>query len=315
MKLIKELKGGSLSKTILLSDGKRKWVRKLISIETNREYGLVRWQSQLRKSQLLNLYLPENTLPILRSGVIGESYFFDMEFLENSQTLHDALLDGLDPQMAAKVIFELLQKLASYSLENVQGSLSLYINEELKRPLQLAKVAIVDANIPQSDRDFLGQRLNIAFEIATELTKHYENYKIYESLTHGNLTLENILWDSVSKRPVLIDTYAETYCETILGDVSQIFQSSRSGYEFISNFFDENNTKITIYPYDKIPDILVSFSDHFESLLSNEKWYDKKILNLLRASQFTRMFPFKLVNNEGAGYLFLNHALDLLENV
>ena len=53
MKVIHNLKGGSLSRTSVVMDGKDKFVRKYILIDTDREYGLVRWQSQPRKMQLL----------------------------------------------------------------------------------------------------------------------------------------------------------------------------------------------------------------------------------------------------------------------
>ena len=49
--------------------------------------------------------------------------------------------------------------------------------------------------------------------------------------------------------------------------------------------------------------------------LSNEQWYYEQILLILRASQFTRMFPFKLVNNPKSGFLFMNHAVDLIGKI
>ena len=78
MKLIKELKGGSLSKTTVIQNEKGIFVRKKISIFKEREYGLVRWQSQIRKLQILYNYLPSHILPILNIGYEDNYYFFDM---------------------------------------------------------------------------------------------------------------------------------------------------------------------------------------------------------------------------------------------
>ena len=46
-----KLKGGSLSGTYLVSSGGRKKIRKEISLDGDREYGFVRWHSQLKKMQ------------------------------------------------------------------------------------------------------------------------------------------------------------------------------------------------------------------------------------------------------------------------
>ena len=75
MKLVDQLKGGSLSKTALYTDGSKKWVRKSILISNNREYGLVRWQSQLRKLQLLGKELPKNVITVFNSGIESNYYF------------------------------------------------------------------------------------------------------------------------------------------------------------------------------------------------------------------------------------------------
>jgi len=50
---VTQLKGGSLSSTSLYEDGDRKFIRKSISTKDNREYGYVRWYTQLKKLQRL----------------------------------------------------------------------------------------------------------------------------------------------------------------------------------------------------------------------------------------------------------------------
>ena len=46
----KELKGGSLSKTVVIRDGSTLLVRKYISYSHEREYGLVRWHHKYENS-------------------------------------------------------------------------------------------------------------------------------------------------------------------------------------------------------------------------------------------------------------------------
>ena len=79
MKLIKELKGGSLSKTIVVQNENNFFVRKKISISMEREYGLVRWQSQIRKLQILYNNFPKNTLPKLK--LVPKKIFIFLIFL------------------------------------------------------------------------------------------------------------------------------------------------------------------------------------------------------------------------------------------
>ena len=80
MKLIKTLKGGS-SETSVVTDGMDTFVRKSISQSQEREYGLVRWHSQIRKLQLLKQFLPDVIPPIIRVGAESDTYFLRYSLL------------------------------------------------------------------------------------------------------------------------------------------------------------------------------------------------------------------------------------------
>jgi hypothetical protein len=317
MKLVKQLKGGSLSKTAVYTDGSNKWVRKSILISDNREYGLVRWQSQLRKLQLLGKQLPKNVISVINSGIKNDYYFFDIPYIPNSHNLYEALQNGVDARLVANKLAKLIKFLASNKLNSIKGSISLYISEEVKRPMLLALEVILDNanNLSFDEVKTLKIRISKSLKIVEQLIFKYYNVEVHECLTHGNLTLENAIWDYETQNIILIDPYAETYCETILGDVSQIYQSSISGYEAVSNYIVEEDYSVIDYPYNQITKTLENFSIYLKKHLSNEQWYDEQILLILRASQFTRMFPFKLVNNPRSGFLFMNHAVELIGKI
>ena len=314
MRFVKELRGGSLSKTVLMSSGKSQWVRKYISIEQNREYGLVRWQSQLRKLQVLRERFPGYVLPILGAGVDKDYYYFDIPYVTNSHNLYEAILHGQSSEIIAKQLAQIVKMMVNHSFEASKGSLSVYLHEELKRPLQQAQSELenVPSFLSRAECNYFKSELDDMLPKLDQIISAYRNYSVIESLTHGNFTLENAIWDYDSNQIFIIDVYAETYCETILGDISQIYQSSRSGYEAVSEYFETSQCPITQYPYEKIPKKLTEFSQFFEGLICNEYWYDQQLINLFLASQFTRMFPFKLVNNPRGGFLFINHAMDLM---
>ena len=64
---IEIFKGGSLGRTELMQNqAGLKIVRKSISLKKNREYGLVRWQSQYKRLQRYNLIFPDTFPAVLK---------------------------------------------------------------------------------------------------------------------------------------------------------------------------------------------------------------------------------------------------------
>ena len=90
-------------------------------------------------------------------------------------------------------------------------------------------------------------------------------------------------------------------------------QSSKSGYEFIMACTDENKNDIYDYPLNLLPNQFHIFTNIFQELLYSKDWYSEKYSSLLLASQFTRMFPFKLKLNPRQGLMFLIHGLNILQ--
>jgi hypothetical protein len=315
MEVIKILKGGSLSRTIVVSYDGKKFVRKSISFKENREYGLVRWHSQIRKIQTLNRFMPDSSICIENMGIDGDAYYYEAPYYEGSKNCYDALLNGESPDLLATKISILLGRMAEVGYRNNPGALAIYINEEVLLPLvnafDLANSGMLSLQ-PNESSVFI-DGVAEAIEIAKKIILKTRYAQIHESLTHGNLTLENIIWDSQRKEVIMIDPYAETYCETIIGDVSQLLQSSRSGYEFISNLLENNPFRVDRYPTQEIPTCLIDFSNCLLQRVSINSWFSEEYLSILSASQFIRMFPFKQVTNPRQGLLFLYHGIQLLQ--
>lgn len=315
MKLIKKLKGGSLSSTNVFQDGGHIFVRKSIARNINREYGLVRWQSQLRKLQLLEKFIPESTIKIERVGATAEFYYYDIPYYENCLNCVEAILNGVSVDTIAEKTSILLSKMASIKYQPNRGSLSLYIAEEILSPLMMARKMAYSNSLTLTDaesKEFINAVSN-AINLVECLQTRTSNIIIQESLNHGNLTLENMLWDSNSRELIMIDPYGETYCETILGDVSQLLQSAASGYEYISDKFEGAEFEINDYPINHIPRCLIELSEKLIEKISDNDWYSDEYLALLRASQFTRMFPFKLHKSPRSGVAFMMHGINLLK--
>jgi hypothetical protein len=69
------------------------------------------------------------------------------------------------------------------------------------------------------------------------------------------------------------------------------------------------------YPNYSIPQELTTFADSLLQGLSKEAWFIDEYLTLFKASQFTRMFPFKLAREPRLGILFMLHAISLIKTI
>ena len=88
---ITKLKGGSLSSTSLYEDGNKKFIRKSVSTKDNREYGYVRWYSQLKKLQRFG---DTGLFPkVLNVGYENNTAYFDIEYLEGYRDIKTILIE------------------------------------------------------------------------------------------------------------------------------------------------------------------------------------------------------------------------------
>ena len=314
MRIVGELKGGSLSRTVIINNGQRLLVRKYISSIENREYGLVRWQSQIRKLQLLQNFLGENVISIETVGLDNGFYYYDMPFYDRAINCSELFSDSEININIVNEITQLLDKMSQISFGEVSGSMSVYLNNEVLQPLRasLKQLESVQNGIFY-DISGMKKQIESAIDFTLVLIERYKNKKNKENLSHGNLTLENILWDKDSKKLILIDPYSETYIESLCGDVSQISQSSLSGYEYIIKNNLYNDPSIYDYPYEKIPKKIKSFGHKTIQISSKFDWFDADLHWIMYASQFIRMFPFKIHISTKQAYFFLIHGIKLLK--
>lgn len=185
--IIKELKGGSFSKTIVVEENGNKLVRKFISRHTEREYGLVRWQSQIRKLQVMNQFIGDEKAPkILSLGYDDDSYYYDIEYFENSKTILDYLLAPYTDVNVSSVFESLCEVIESYksvSFGSVKGAFSLYIQEEI--------VSVLMKILACPNFEFLNQKefqdvkdiCNRALELIENNREYLDNIKLPETLT------------------------------------------------------------------------------------------------------------------------------------
>ncbi|MBP1771319.1 MAG: hypothetical protein H6P99_482 [Holophagaceae bacterium] len=294
------LKGGSLSGTYLLEAGAYRCVRKTISLEETREYGFIRWQSQLKRLQRFGQLFPGVFPQVLDVGREGPIAYFDLEYIEHAMSGSD-FLAGNPPepevQAYAQALFETMDKLHAVKRPSCRGALDLYLYEEMERPL---RICCEDPSF----RAFLDHPTLVfnGVEIPSIATVLPDLYRLgeaswkdpWECYTHGNLTLENTLWVPATRKIWFIDPYEENVTDSVHNEYSQILQSSHARYEICNALpprVEGNRVSLDI------PDVpgIRRFNDLFMVLLGARLSEEEhRLVRLYEISQFTRMLPFKL---------------------
>ncbi len=317
------LKGGSLSGTYLIKEDNKQYVRKEISLKENREYGFQRWYSQLKRIQRYSVLFPKLFPKLLGYGIIKseDKAYFDIEYIDNSYNGFDFLCNTTSKTKIDKFIKTLkrsMDEMYKMKMTSDSNSIGLYIREEVNQRL-------LDCNHNKNFKKFLEYK-EIVFnnEIIPSLIYKLEEYKTLasnnyinpiETFTHGNLTLENIVYSPDTDEVYFIDPYEENIIDSPLAEYSQLLQSSNSLYELYNQstpIVSGNQVKIDV----KIPEGLSYFNTKLNKIIdSNFNNKDIKIIKILEISQFIRMLPFKAIVDENKMVFFYSLASKLLNDL
>lgn len=306
MKCMKKipLKGGSLSSTNLIIENKKKFVRKEISLKKNREYGYQRWYTQLKRIQRYNKIFPNLFPKLLNYGLLNNNTaFFDIQYIENSLSGYDFLLKERNKKKINKFFIKLIDCMNimhSIKFTGSSSSINLYLEEEVDKKIKDCKEGgLLNKNISVNFFNIKGKKIpNIIKNIKLYKKIFLFNYaEKEECFTHGNITLENIVYNYQNNKLFFIDPYDENVIDSELAEYSQILQSSNAKYEYLNNNIfikvgdmDNSNTNLFGLNY---------FHMLFDKFLQNTLSQNKiKIVKLFEISQFIRMLPFKLRINK-----------------
>lgn len=321
MKKVK-FKGGSLSETFLvIEDSGDAYVRKTVSLTTNREYGFQRWYSQLKRIQRYNNLFPGVFPALLRFGKTDDMAYFDMEYFAEAVTAQEYLEKSVDEQ-AVDAFFSLLLNtmgvLHDTRIPSCADSIDLYIYEEIEQKI----------------KDCLGNSTFIAFlkfdtivfngvevrPLLGELEAYKQLFKAHyldptETFTHGNITLENLLYIPAQHKIVFIDPYEENVIDSVLAEYSQLYQSCNAKYEMYNarNATVAGNTIALALPASFGLDCFnTKLTQHIRNHFSHHQYI---VIKLLEISQFIRMLPFKMAVDESKMIFFYGLASYLLHQL
>ncbi len=318
--IVQHFKGGSLSSTnLMIDESGSKFVRKTVSLLKNREYGFQRWYSQLKKLQRYSVLFPELFPKVIKFGKDKDFAYFDMEYYEgaiNAQEYIEKCEKSSEIDYFFNSLIQTMSKLHNKKLHSDAAAMDLYIYEEIEQRLK-------DCNKNKTFIDFLRYETIVFNGVKVKSFLHsLDEYKQMckkcytrpnETFTHGNITLENILYLPKEHRIILIDPYEENIIDSIFAEYSQLLQSTNSKYEI----YNRNNALVCINEITlKLPN---SFGVNYlnDKIIQHIKdTYTKKdyfIIKLLEISQFIRMLPFKMEVDESKMIFFYGLASYLFE--
>jgi hypothetical protein len=318
---IKDLKGGSLSTTELHEIDGVRYVKKKINLIKEREYGFVRWYSQLKKIQRYSVDFPSLFPKIINVSYETDNAVLTLQHMDGFRDIKTILSeDKLTEQQIIKIVDAVWKSFAllhSKTYSPIIGAPKLYYKEEVRQKLN-------DALMNEEFLQFFGHAKAGVFEYNGEITHGIFSYldeleNVFfdlklssEENIHGNPTLENMLYSFEEDRVVFIDLYEESMMDTKFLDYAQVLQCSRSHYGYI-NDRDVIVTDSSVSHNLQIPKNFEKFNFYFELKIPNN-WV--KLVDILEATQFIRMLPFKCRAGEiKKAKFFYVHACNLLGKV
>jgi hypothetical protein len=317
MTIVIPLKGGSLSRTYRLPQ--YDLVGKEIVRDKNREYGFVRWYSQLKKLQRYNTQYPNLFPKVLGVNVDEEKATFKIEYMKGFRDIKNILANDTltDEQIfrMSQAVWKGLNQLHSVTHDPISGAGKLYFEEEVLQKLNDALAIPEFAEFyAHGTYEYDGKIVHGIGNSMMDLENFFKELTlIQEENIHGNPTLENILYSFDEDRVVFIDVYDESMIDTRFLDYAQVLQCSRSHYGFINdNKVDIGSISVTHRL--QIPKNFETFNYHFESGITEPR--TKEIVDVFEATQFIRMLPFKVLAGDiDKAKFFYVHACYLLSKV
>lgn len=321
--IIREFKRNPSSVTALIKRGNSYLVRKTALSESGEIPSYLRLQKQYEwlKAHEPNL---QGFVPKVTSSDKGEGYFsYEMEYWD-MPNLHELIVSGkvLAAQTSLdRVLGFLFQNMYSERSSWPQGLLQEYIREKM-----LKRVESVVAWSPSVQQIASSPTLVVNGKECENfiplIRRFLENPTLnsfleppYTCTIHGDLTAENILAGPDGSF-ILIDMDTENIIHTPYLDLSKLMQSFHSFYEFRSASRDEPVIRDNTICFDPCSDnqyteLYRNFLRRLPGLIPG-KLELETILLFFEASHFTRMLPYRFVENPTTLPIFYAIATELL---
>jgi hypothetical protein len=315
------LRGGSLNSTCLHETSAGAFVRKTIDTSTDREYGYVRWYSQLKKLQRYNKLFPGLTPEVLDVGVNETGAYFDIEYIADSLDITklfvtDQLSTDQLPIMH-NALWNAFDTIHSSTYNSNANALQLYFVEEVEQKLKDARqFAEFEQFFQLGEYEYNGVSTSGIQSTYDRFKQLFTQQIESECYVHGNPTLENIMYSLATNKITFIDLYEEGIVDSQFMDYSQVLQCSNSHYSILNNSPRTIVNNCVTYNA-VIPTNLIKFNTLFvDEIIRRYGEENYQLVKLFEATQFFRMLPFKChAGDFTAAKFFYTHACHLINTV
>jgi hypothetical protein len=276
-KIAKEFEGGSFANTYMLTDGT---VRKYITKTPHNTVHVDVLKRQCEDLKRLR-YITKDLVPdILGSRETPSDFYYDLEYLDGYE-----MLCTFDNETQNAVIELVTKRLFSevYCFQRPMADPVKWISEYLE--------GRVFPKLPPSDVVHIN---GVVYEpirkTLTDLAPYF--CPEFECQIHGDLSLENIMWNPDTRDAKLIDCAGSSYVDTPYLDLGKIFQTTVGGYKS----WDGDVQVVGEGQYNlRIPD--GSFLDQKWLALWGPDAYQRGLYYM--AIHFIRFLPFMKKKSEG----------------
>ena len=288
--ILKRLKGGSFANTYLIEINGKKLVRKYIAKTKSLEVHVNTLKRQYDDLKRFSYYSPNLVPSIYTSGENESEFYYDMEYLDGYFELSHYpgnIIKGI----IIRILGVLYSDIYCYS-KKIDGKawLTQFINEKI-----ISKYSYIESigtsfyTIINSESIVLnGKTIPGIKKLFSSLESSYL-YPREVSPIHGDLTLENILYNPELDSFKLIDTSGSRYVDIKEMDYAKLLQSFLAKYDI---WID--TPVLSIEHHDNVFTIdskyLVINTEEFKYLFTSNSDCNRSIFIL--GTYFIRMIPF-----------------------
>ena len=291
--IVQKLKGGSFASVYLIKKNNTLLVRKYIDKTKETEIHYDTLKRQYDDLKRFEYYSPNITPKILGSYENENDFYYDMEYLKNYTELNHCSTDIIK-SVVRSVMNKMTTDIYCYS-KKINGSdwFQAFLKEKI-----YSKYNYLDSldeqvySIMNSESIIInGKKVS---GIKTFFNSSIPVYLLPDEVSpiHGDLTLENILYNETNNDFRLIDTSGSRYVDVKEMDLAKLLQSLMSKYET----WDTRETLVTITTNEFIvpSDLLNTEKENYDFIFNMYESSDImfKRAKFFLAAYFVRMIPF-----------------------
>ena len=292
--ILEKLKGGSFANVYLIEKDGVKRVRKYIEKSKENNVHVETLRRQYDDLKRIAYYSPGLVPTLLGSGENESEFFYDMQYLENHKEL-----STFDRETQKTIVQHVMRKLHDdvYCYSKQINGLD-WMNEFLQDKIY-SKYKYLESLGETFMHLLNGQTLVINNRACRGIREFFADKNNFIHLLprtvspiHGDLTLENILYDSNTNTFYLIDTSGSRYVDNEAMDTAKLLQSFLAKYESWDTRTDIHN--VSFDGAFRLPqDVTDTDFAKFRFLFGDDSIAYRSSL-LMLACYFIRMTPFLL---------------------